>query len=165
MPTILPCFKEKEYWKNSEYQDFKAQTLEALINRVQEVLPQVKGNILYRELSTPATQERYTWTTNGAVYGIEPDIWQFGPFRPKAKTEIKGLFIAGASTTWGLSVEGVMISGVHAASAVLGRDLHTEIHSGKILVDKSQLTPMSVTWDPLKLSMKPVQRRVKTDSI
>ncbi len=159
LPTPLPFLKEKEYWKNSEYQDFKEQTLETLIQRVEEVLPQVKGKILYKELSTPATQERYTWSTNGSAYGIEPNIWQFGPFRPKAKTEIQGLFLAGASTAWGPSVEGVMISGLHAASAILGRDLHTEIHSGKILVNRGLLTPVSADWDALKLSMKPVQRR------
>ena len=44
-------------------------------------------------MATPATQARYTGATNGAAYGIEPNILQFGPLRPKAKTEIKGLFI------------------------------------------------------------------------
>lgn len=50
-------------------------------------------------------------------------IDQSGPFRPKPRTEIGGLYLAGASQAWGPEVKGAMLSGMHAAGAVLDRDL------------------------------------------
>ncbi|MBF6136681.1 hypothetical protein IU501_27265 [Nocardia otitidiscaviarum] len=47
------------------------------------------------------------------------NLAQIGPLRPGPRTEIAGLYLAGASLGWGPGVEGVMLSGVGAAGAVL----------------------------------------------
>jgi hypothetical protein len=81
---------------------------------------------------------------------LECNIKQFGPFRPRSRTPVKGLFICGTSTAWGPSIEGSVISGMQAAAAVLDRDLDAEIRSGKIYGDPSILTSGGTGWDPLK---------------
>ncbi|AXY56791.1 hypothetical protein CDG60_09575 [Acinetobacter chinensis] len=43
---------------------------------------------------------------------------------------------------------------MHAASAIFGRDMDKEIHSGQIYADSSLLPSRSESWDPLKVSTK-----------
>ena len=86
-------------------------------------------------------------------------IDQFGPFRPKPRTEIGGLYLAGASQAWGPGVEGAMLSGLHAAGAALNRDLAREVRAGLVLGDRAKLTGGGPGWDPLlaskRMSRKP----------
>jgi flavin-dependent amine oxidoreductase len=72
--------------------------------------------------------------------------------RPNAETDIRGLYIAGSSTAWGPSVEGAMISGVQAASAVTGRNLIHEISRGTVFGDQAGLPADLPNWDPLQAS-------------
>ena len=168
--TLLPPSKKlwgvhdfENYRTEAEYLDTKEQLTECMINGLTEVLPQVKGKIVFKEAATPFTQERYTWSTQGAAYGIEPNVFQFGPFRPGTKTEIKGLYLTGASTAWGPSIAGGMISAIHAVSAILGRDLDAEVRSGKVIADKSKLTKIKDldAFDALRASTKKANKAEK----
>jgi ferredoxin--NADP+ reductase len=147
-----PAASASRYSKESYYREFKEQAEEFMIQRAEDVIPGIKNHIVWRESATPLTQERYTLSSEGSCYGIEANVWQFGPFRPRSRTEIRGLFLAGASTAWGPGIEGAFLSGMHAAAAVLNRDLDAEIHAGKIYGDSSRLTPVGKDWDALKLS-------------
>ncbi|MGB5886474.1 MAG: NAD(P)/FAD-dependent oxidoreductase [Acinetobacter venetianus] len=144
--------KGESYSKDSYYLELKEELTDILIQRVEDVMPGIKQHIIWKEAATPLTHERYTLSTAATAYGLEPNIKQFGPFRPRSKTVIPGLFIAGTSTTWGPSVEGTFISGLHAASAILGRDLDQEIRQGHVYADISKLPKHDSKWDPLKVS-------------
>ena len=150
---------ERGYQRDPEYLELKEQLASMLIERAEGVIPALKGKVAWQEIATPLTQERYTRTTGGAAYGLEPNTRQFGPFRPKSRTEIDGLFLAGAGTAWGPGVEGSMISGVHAAGVALGRNLAREIAAGVVIADPSRLSEPDADWDPLmaskRLSAKP----------
>ena len=160
--TMVPASREfwtksaqgQNYSKDSFYLDLKEQLTEIMIQRVEEIMPGIKQHIVWQEAATPLSHERYTLSTDATAYGLECNIRQYGPFRPKSKTLITGLYLAGTSTTWGPSIEGAFLSGLHAASAIFGRDMDKEIHSGQIYADVSLLQSQSDTWDPLKVSTK-----------
>jgi len=149
----------EDYRSDPVYLEAKQEITEIMIQRADEVIPGLRDHIVYQEAATPITQERFTLSTGGAAYGIEMSIGQFGPFRPKPATEIAGLYLAGASQAWGPGVEGAMLSGMHAAGAVLGRDLAREVRDGLVVGDRSKLTGGGPGWDPLlaskRLSRKP----------
>ncbi len=147
-------FDGGEYRRNEQYVELKEHLTDVMIARAEEALPGlVKDHVAWREAGTPLTQERYTAPTAGTAYGLEIAVGQFAQFgRYGVRTEIDGLFLAGSSCTWGPGVEGVMHSGIYAASAILGRDLSAEIRDGLVLGDRSKLTPIDADWDPLRAS-------------
>ena len=101
----------EDYSSDPRYLEAKEAITEIMVDRAAEVIPGLREHVVYQEAATPITQERYTLSTGGAAYGIEMSIGQFGPFRPKPRTEIDGLYLAGASQAWGPGVEGAMLSG------------------------------------------------------
>lgn len=143
-----------DYRGLTSYQDIKDIVTEGLLLRVEQIYPGAAAKVKLSELGTPATQQRYTLSSGGAAYGIESRISQFGPFRPGTDTVIKGLYIAGCSTKWGPGTLGSMVSGVFAAGAVVGRDLHAEVRAGKVIADKSLISSWPVNFDPLKACIK-----------
>jgi phytoene dehydrogenase-like protein len=149
------------YSKLNDYRAVKERLVDEMIERATEVIPAIEGHIVWREASTPLTQERYTLASGGSCYGIELATDQSGPMRPRPQTEIAGLFLTGASTMTGHGIVGVMRGGVSTAGAVLGRDLLAEIEAGAVLGDSSLLTAGGAGWDPLKasrgLSVKPAR--------
>lgn len=144
----------RAYRRDPAYLELKARLGETLTERAESAIPALRGKVAWREVATPLTQERYTRSSSGACFGIEPSIRQFGPFRPGVRTEIEGLFLAGASTAWGPGVDGSMISGMHAAGAVLGRDLVREVRGGVVIADPSRLPERGPDWDPLMASKR-----------
>jgi phytoene dehydrogenase-like protein len=140
------------YKQQAPYQELKQQLTEILLQRAEQVLPGVRRHVVWSELGTPRTQQRYTLSSEGGAYGIEMNAQQMGPGRPRAQTEIGGLWVAGASTAWGAGIEGVMLSGLHAASALLERDLPTEIRGGAVLADRARLSAPERLQDPLRAS-------------
>ncbi|HEY2160559.1 MAG TPA: hypothetical protein VGH24_04580, partial [Solirubrobacteraceae bacterium] len=80
------------------------------------------------------------------------------------RTEIRGLYLAGASQAWGPGVEGAMLSGLHAAGAALDRDLAREVRRGLVLGNPSKLTAGGPGWDPL-LASKRMSRKPRTDEL
>lgn len=147
------------YRRGQAYQERKEQYTEALVDRAAAVIPGLREHIVWQEAGTPVTQERYTLSTEGVSYGIDLSWQQFGPLRPGPKTPIKGLFLAGASNSWGPGVEGAMASGVGAAGAVLHRPLPTELREGLVLATSAGLPTIGADWDPLMEAHGPVNQR------
>lgn len=149
-----------DYRRDPTYLEMKKRLGEMLVSRAELAIPAIKGKVAWQEVATPLTQERYTLASGGACFGLEPSIGQFGLSRPRSRTEISGLYLTGTGTAWGPGIEGSMLSGVHAAGAVLDRDLAREIRRGAVLADPSCLGQQEDGWDPLlaskRLSRKPV---------
>jgi all-trans-retinol 13,14-reductase len=142
----------EKYRDNPDYVAVKDAVTDVLIDLAADVIPNLRDHIVWQEAGTPITQERYTHSTAGGSYGIEMNVRQVGPLRPGPKTEIPGLFLAGASLGWGPGVEGVMLSGVGAAGAVLKRDLFAEIRKGTVFGASDQLPEHDQDWDPLAVA-------------
>ena len=146
-----PAAGEK-YHRNPRYQAMKQRLTEALVDGAEQVIPGIKEHIVWQEAATPVSHEHFTFSTGGTSYGIDLAVDQFGPNRPLPKTEIKGLFLAGASTVFAHGIAGTMRGGVGTASAVLGRDLWGEVAAGKVFGDPAKLTGGSPGWDPWEAS-------------
>jgi phytoene dehydrogenase-like protein len=142
----------ERYHRNPGYRSFKDQVADRLIEGAERVIPGLREHIVWREAATPITQERYTFASGGTSYGIELAVDQFGPARPSPKTEIEGLYLAGASTVFGHGIAGVIRGGIGTASLVAGRDLVGEVAAGAVFGDPSKLTAGGPGWDPWEAS-------------
>jgi phytoene dehydrogenase-like protein len=91
------------------YRERKRQAGDALIAVAEQVLPDLRQHIVYRQEATPATVARYAWTSGGSIYG--PALG----WKPHAKTPVPGLMLAGSGVFPGAGVEAVVISGMIAA--------------------------------------------------
>jgi all-trans-retinol 13,14-reductase len=146
-----PAAGEK-YHRNPAYQSLKQRLTDAMVEGAERVIPGIKEHIVWKEAATPISQEHFTFSTGGTSYGIELSLDQFGPNRPSPRTEIEGLYLAGASTVFAHGIAGVMRGGVGCASAILGRDLQSEIEAGHVFGDPAKLTGGGPDWDPWQAS-------------
>ncbi|RDI49803.1 phytoene desaturase family protein [Nocardia mexicana] len=149
---------DDSYRRNPEYLRAKEAFTEIMIQRAAEVIPGLADHVVWREAATPLTQSRYTRASGGTPYGLEMSITQFGPFRPGVRTEIGGLYLCGAGTAWGPAVESAMLSGLHAAAAVLDRDLDREIRAGSVLGDHHDYAADPPEWEPLAAAKQLARR-------
>jgi phytoene desaturase len=138
------------YSRNPAYRAVKEELTERMIEGAAQLIPDIREHIVWQEAATPITHERYTLATGGTSYGLEHSPDQWGLRRPRSKSEIDGLFLAGASTFYAHGVLGVMLGGVACAGAVLGRDLHAEIARGAVFADPGLLSAGGPDWDPLE---------------
>jgi all-trans-retinol 13,14-reductase len=83
-----------------------------LIERARQVIPDIAERILLREDASPVTYQRYCWSSDGAIYGVQPQSGSMPVCSPT-----RNLAIAGAATH-GAGVEAVVISGALAAAAL-----------------------------------------------
>src|SRR6187549_434226 len=111
-------FNKKEDYHNEVYLQYKERITEKLMRSLERVIPTARQNVVQMELGTPKTNEYYVKSTNGNVYGTEKSFNQVGPFTFQAKSEIKNLFLCGASTL-SHGVGGATNSGVEAAARIL----------------------------------------------
>lgn len=108
------------YQASEKYAAVKHRLMHQLIAEAEKIIPGLSSHIVFREAATPMTHTRYTGSTGGTSYGIAATPAQFLQKRPGTRTPIRGLLLAGASTRAGHGIAGAMMSGVHAAGAVLG---------------------------------------------
>ncbi len=120
---------EKHGVRGNEYRNFKEEVKETILKRVSEKLgKEFTDNILYSEISTPLTYERYLHSTEGSFMGFAIDKDNYGKFL-KQKTDIEGLHMVGQYVFPGFGVVGVMASGYYLAKdllAIEGIDLKKE---------------------------------------
>lgn len=113
--------RDGSYQANEQYKAVKQRLTAQLIAEGEKIIPGLSSHIAFCEAATPMTHSRYTESTGGTSYGIAATPSQFLEKRPGARTPIRGLFLAGASMRAGHGIAGSMMSGVHAAGAVMGR--------------------------------------------
>ncbi|MCB0861016.1 MAG: NAD(P)/FAD-dependent oxidoreductase [Solirubrobacterales bacterium] len=143
-----------KYSRQAGYLEAKQKVTDQLIDRAEKQLGELRSHILWEEAATPMTQTRYTLSSGGSSYGIEPATDQFGPLRLEYRTPVQGLILGGVSSRRGHGILGAMAGGVESASAVLGRSLRTEIAEGAVFGDPSSLTSGGEGWDALEACRK-----------
>ncbi len=100
------------------YKKLKDRLCDKLVNSLEKVVPGIRNHIVQLDLGTPLTNEYYINSTRGNVYGTEKGFFQTGPFSYNAQTEIKNLYMCGASIM-SHGVAGASYSGVKTAAMVL----------------------------------------------
>lgn len=106
--------------RNAGYNALKDKISKALIDFVQERLPNFKELIDYYELGTPLSNEHYSGHHRGCTYGIPGIPERFGRQWLNPKTSIKKLYLTGADT----SIHGIvpsMLSGILTATLAMGK--------------------------------------------
>jgi len=113
-------FKNEKKKRSQEYIEFKKKLKNKMINTLEQHFPGIKNNIVTSNLATPLTNNNFINTTNGNVYGTAKILSQIGPNAYKAKSEIKNLYLCGASIL-SHGVAGASFSGVTTAGIILGK--------------------------------------------
>lgn len=112
-------------WKSLseyEYRERKSQWEAAIVGALDHQYPGIRASIIYKEMATAKTVERYLGTPDGAVYGFSQQPLSAGRFRPSSKTALKGLWLASAFAFPGGGFTGAMLAGEAAVEAVFGRE-------------------------------------------
>jgi len=101
-----------------EYRRRKREVERCLLDRLAAYIPALERRIEVCETGTPRTMTRYSWNTDGALYGVAatPDSHSYK--RPRPRTQVPGLYLAGAWTFPAGGFVGAMVSGFHTADLV-----------------------------------------------
>lgn len=112
-------FKEFEHKRDSkEYLELKEKIMAKFITSLEEIIPGIGKNIVMKELGTPLSNEFYVNSTKGNIYGTEKSTRQVGLGAYQPTTEIKNLYLCGASVT-AHGISGASYSGVDTAAKIL----------------------------------------------
>lgn len=141
------------YRREQEYRTMKATITDRLITAAESVLGPFRDRIVHLETATPLTHQRYTHSSGGTSYGYQHSPAQSGPNRPSHRTEIEGLWLAGANARSGHGIVGAIVGGVSCAGQILDRPgLLVEILMGAQMVDPASIPPDPDEFDPMFVS-------------
>ncbi len=98
----------------AQYEQAKEAHARRLIEAAGRVVPGLDRHILHYEVAAPPTFLRYIRSENGSIYGAARGQWC-----PAVRSPVPGLFLAGAGMATGPGVEAAVLSGLHAAHAVM----------------------------------------------
>ncbi len=106
------------------YQKIKTEFSQQILQLIElKMIPHLRDHLLFHEVATPLTLERYTGNEQGAMYGLASTPRQMGPWRPPHQTSIPGLFQVGHYTRPAHGIVGTSLSGLFAVRAIL-QQLH-----------------------------------------
>lgn len=105
--------------RGDDYEAFKAQLTEQLLETLYQHQPQLRGQLDFCELATPLSTEWFQWNVQGEIYGIDHTVKRFDQHWIHSQTPIKGLYLTGADTVTA-GVGGALMAGVLTASRMLG---------------------------------------------
>jgi all-trans-retinol 13,14-reductase len=114
---LFKMFSGRDNYHTEKYNHYKQRACEKFLKSLEKVIPGVRNKIIQMELGTPKTNEFYINCTKANVYGTEKNLKQL-LFPYQIKTEIKNLYMCGASTT-SHGATGAAISGVMTAASIL----------------------------------------------
>lgn len=104
--------------RSKEYLLLKNKIMDRMLDYLEKRVPGIKNSIVFKDLATPLTNAHYINSHNGNIYGTDKITRQIGPFGFNTKTEIKNLYLCGASTL-SHGVAGVTGTGLRAAAVIL----------------------------------------------
>jgi len=110
-----------EHKRGEDYEQFKQQKAETLLQKIYQRHPSLKGNILAQSIATPLTYRDYTATPEGSLYGILKDVSHPNETSIGTRTRIPNLYLTGQNSNLH-GVLGVSITAVATAAELLGID-------------------------------------------
>ncbi|MBU2914886.1 phytoene desaturase family protein [Reichenbachiella agariperforans] len=107
-------------WRNREtaYQQKKEHFKNTMLEKLYELVPQIKGHVIYAEVSTPLSTRHFTDYQTGEIYGLAHTPKRFALPYLRPQTKIKGLKLVGQDITL-VGVAGAMLSGMLCAIVIL----------------------------------------------
>lgn len=102
-----------------DYRSRKEHLMDAMMRTVARIAPGIEKHVVFRDLGTPLSNAHFVAATAGSLYGTEKTLSQVGPWSYPIRTELKDLWMCGASTL-SHGVLGATSSGLAAAAGILG---------------------------------------------
>lgn len=102
--------------RGDAYDAFKKMLHDALLEQFFRRMPQLNKHLVYSELSTPLSTERFTRPVQGSIYGLAPTPNRYASRWLRPKSPIAGLYFGGSEVV-SVGVIGAMMGGVLAATA------------------------------------------------
>ena len=125
---------EPEY-HSEDYELSKLRQANLILDKIENNIPNFRKGIHMLHIATPSTIERYTLKNGGCVGGPRQRIGQDLSNRLHAKTEWKNLYACGDSTTMGMGLPAVTVSGFAVANVIL-REYKKNSYKDKEIKDK-----------------------------
>lgn len=146
--AIGPSFRDWDVSKG-EYKRMKEEETERLLRVLDKRFPGFREGLLYKELATPKTLERYAKKYRGSVAGPKQMLGQHMFKRLHTKTEVLNLYACGESTVMGTGTPTVTVSGIAAANRVLKDHGLMTFHYEKDMKNYVEVLDPPFTWDLL----------------
>ena len=149
-------FEKESQNRSDDYLEFKNKLTNKMVNSLDRAIPGIKDKIVYKELGTPLTNKHYINTTEGCVYGTEKSLKHIGPNSYQFQSEIKDLYLCGASVL-SHGVAGSGYSGVQAAAKILNcrqDDLIKADETQKLRIYNAEDDSDYPQWMQEKIKMK-----------
>ncbi len=105
--------------RGEDYEAFKTQLGERLLEQMYLKLPQLRGRIDYWEISTPLSMQYFCGWNRGELYGLNHDPARFQQDWLRPRTRIPGLWLTGQDVM-SCGVAGAMMGGMASATTVAG---------------------------------------------
>jgi all-trans-retinol 13,14-reductase len=105
--------------RGEDYEAFKTELGERLLQHLYDKLPQLEGEVDYYEVSTPLSTEWFSAWHRGELYGLDHTEERFRQDWLGPRTRIPGLWLTGQDTLT-CGVTGAMMSGVLTTMAMVG---------------------------------------------
>lgn len=86
------------YYVRKNWDEIKDDITKRLIKNVEKIIPFLSKHIVTKKIITPLDIEKYSSTTEGAMYGWENSIAHIGSRRLSPITPISGLYLVGSWT-------------------------------------------------------------------
>jgi phytoene dehydrogenase-like protein len=106
--TFMANYSQWRELERESYEAKKEEVAQSALGLIKQLVPQYEGKLLFKDIFSPLTIERYTWHLNGTVYG-SIDKTRDGT------TPVKNLFIIGTDQGF-LGIVGAMLSGISMAN-------------------------------------------------
>ena len=119
---------EDKKWKKrgEEYEAYKEEISQKMLNRMYDFLPHLEGKIDTYELSTPLSTKHFTNYQHGEIYGIEHTPKRFKQDMLRIQTPIKNCFLTGQDViTCGLG--GAVYAGFLTACFISKKSLANKV--------------------------------------
>lgn len=122
-------------YRSEDYHTSKKNQADLIINEIEKRVPDFRKGIQMLHVASPSTIERYTLKNEGSVGGPRQKIGQELMNRLHARTDWKNLYACGDSTTMGMGLPAVTVSGFAVANIIL-REYKKKTFQDKDLDDK-----------------------------
>jgi phytoene dehydrogenase-like protein len=110
--------EQKTLKRDEDYRQLKSQFGDALLQRAEHYLPNLRKHAEVVEFATPATNVSYTLSPEGAIYGMDHTPQQMGLGRFRTRTPVEGLYLCGADI-FGCGIATCVSSGTLAAKLAM----------------------------------------------
>ena len=135
--------------RDSVYKETKQKVADVLISRIEEVLNiDIRSHIVYLDIATPVTHQRYTGNRNGTMMGARPGKKNMQAKIAHYKTPISNVFLSGHWAELGGGIPVAVRAALNSTLLVLKKDnkpafkLLAKYMDGKLTVEKANNSPL-----------------------